>query len=108
MNKYFCIEFSVVGFTVALALIFTMSQPVYGQRKDAEQLFKEIRKTLKAPENEIEIHSVAECFGPDGTYTSKAEGDGVNLYFSQVFSYRDEPVELYIMGMKERMLPGSS
>lgn len=98
MDKYFCIEFSMVGLTVILALIFVIYQPAYAQRNDAEKLFTEISKTLNAPPNQIEIHSVAECKGPDGAYTTVVKSDSDNLKFSQVFSYRDEHVELNISG----------
>ncbi len=100
MNKHFSIDFSLGGFTAILALILMISQPALGQRKDAEKLFTEIRKNLKDPVNEIEIHSIAECTGLDGTYKTEVKSAGVNLFFSQVFSYKEEAIKLRITGDK--------
>lgn len=82
----------------SLVVFFGIWQPVFGQSEGAKKLFAEIRQHLNAPVNEIEIYSLADCTGPEGTYKSEVKGDGFNLFFSQVFSYRDESLELHISG----------
>jgi hypothetical protein len=79
-------------------MLFIFNPSMLAQDDQAEKLFAEIKQTLNVPDVELIIQSVAECTGPEGSYETRVYGDGDNLTFSQIFSYRDESNELSISG----------